>query len=95
MTDVVDTFEYDNIAGSRLSDHVPVKPCKRTGPGGVMQQPIAADALIQNTQVRRLLVGLQPASQHVGPAGVGVSGGQRAVRDAVAEGNDRGGIGRG
>ena len=55
-----------------------------------MEDAVAADALVEDAEVRGLLVGEEAVSEDVGPAGVGVAGAMGSVGDAVAEGDDRG-----
>ena len=75
--------------------HVAVEAGERAGAVAVVQNAVAADALVQHAEVRGLLVGLEARGEDVGPAAVGVAGGVRAIGDGVAEGDDGGGFGVG
>jgi hypothetical protein len=92
VADVVDALHDDEIFHSRLGDDVAVEAGECGGAGGVVEDAVAADALIQDAEVCGLLVGLEAAGEDVGPAGVGVACAVGAVGDAVAEGDDGGGF---
>ena len=93
MADVVDAFEDDEVLDAGLGEDVAVEAGERVGPVAVVEDAVAADAFVEDAEVGGLLVGLQAAGEDVGPAGVVVGGAVGAVGDAVAEGDDGGGVG--
>ena len=93
VADVVDAFEDDEVLHAALVEHVAVEAGERVGAGDVVQDAVAADAFVEHAEVGGLLVGLQAACEDVGPAHVLVGCAVGAVGDAVAEGDDRGGVG--
>ncbi len=90
MADVVDAFENDEVFDAGLGEHIAVEAGERAGAGVVVEDAVAADALVEDAESGGLVVGLQAAGEDVGPAGVGVAGAESAVGDAVAEGDDGG-----
>ena len=92
VADVVDAFEQDEVFDASLGDDVAVEASKGAGAGGVVQDAVAADALVEDGEVGGVLVGLEAAGEDVGPAGVGVAGAVGAVGDAVSEGDDGGAV---
>jgi hypothetical protein len=92
VADVVDALHDDEVFDAGLSDDVAVEAGKCAGAGGVVEDAVATDALVQDAEVRGLFVGLEAAGEDVGPAGVGVGGAVGAVGDAVAEGDDGGAV---
>ena len=65
-----------------------VEAGERAGAGVVVQDAIAADALVEDAEAGGALVGQQAACELVGPATVGIERDEGAVCDAVAEGDD-------
>ncbi len=90
MANVVDALQDDEVLDAGLSEDVAIEAGERIGAGSIVQNAVAADALVEDAEVCGLLVSLQAAGEHVGPARVGVAGAVRAVGDAVAEGYDGG-----
>ena len=93
MANVVDGFENDDVLHARLRDHVAVEAGERAGAGVVMQDAVAANALVKHADVGGLWVGEQAAGEFVGPACVLVYGGEGSVGNAVAERDDGGRLG--
>ena len=94
VADVVDAFEDDDVADAGLGDDIAIEAGEGGWAGDVVEDAVAADALVENAKAGGLFVGLEAAGENVGPAGVGVLGGEGAVGDGVAEGDD-GGVGGG
>src|SRR5450432_3474987 len=95
MTDIVDAEKHDDKLYSRLTQDVTVKSgqswrrekVSELGLGG-MQNPIADDALVENTKVTRWVATLQPLGQMVWPAMVRIDRRVDSVSDGITEGND-------
>jgi hypothetical protein len=47
-TDVVDSFEYDQVAGSRLRDNIEIEARQCIRPQAIVQQTVPSDPLIEN-----------------------------------------------
>lgn len=92
VADVVDALKDDDVFDAGLGDYVAIEACEGVGAGDVVEDAIAADALVEYAEFVGLLVGLEAAGENVGPAGVGVAGAESAVGDAVAEGDDGGAV---
>jgi hypothetical protein len=88
VADVVDAFHDDEVLDAGLGEDVAVESGQCGGTGGVVEDAVAADTLVQNAEIRGLLVGQEAPSENVRPAGVGVAGAVGPVGDAVAEGDD-------
>jgi hypothetical protein len=56
VADVVDGFEDDDVANSGLRDDVAVEASEGARAGSVMEDAVAADAFVEDTDVRGLLV---------------------------------------
>ena len=69
-----------------------VEAGERAGAGVVVQDAIAADALVEDAEAGGALVGQQAACELVWPATVGIERNEGAVCDAVAEGDDGGAV---
>ena len=87
-TEVVDGFEDDEPADAGLRDDVAVEAGEHVGAEAVGEEVIAADALVEDSDVVRCGRGLEALGEGVGPAVVAVGGGGVAVGDGVAERND-------
>ncbi len=92
VADVVDAFHDDEVLDAGLGEDVAVEAGEGGGAGGVVEDAVAADALVEDAEVCGLLVGEEAVGEDVGPAGVGVAGAVGAVGDAVAEGDDGGAL---
>src|SRR5690242_5774897 len=88
VTDIVDALEDNEVLHSSLGEDVAIEAGQSVGAGVVVEDAVAADTLVQNAEVTRLLLCLKAASEHVGPAQVGVARAARAVGNAVAERDD-------
>ncbi len=92
VANVVDALHNDEVLHSGLAEHVAVEAGECAGAGVIVQDAIAANSLIDDAQVRGLLVGLQAVCKYVRPAGVGVARTGCTVGNAVAEGYDSGAV---
>ena len=92
VADVVDAFHDNEVLDAGLGEDVAVEAGEGGGAGGVVEDTVAADALVEDAEIFCLLVGLEAGGEDVGPAGVGVAGAVGAVGDAIAEGDDGGGF---
>lgn len=86
--EIVDPFQQDEMGDAGLRQHVAVEPGKCVGTKAIVEQPIAADPLIDDRDVATLRVGLQAFGQPVGPAIIAVGSAVFAVGDRVAQRDD-------
>ena len=92
VADVVDALHDDEVLDAGLGQDVAVEAGEGGGAGVVVENAVAADALVEDAEICGLLVGLEAAGEDVGPAGVGVAGAVGSVGDAIAEGDDGGAL---
>ncbi len=92
VADVVDAFEQDEVFDAGLGEDVAVEAGEGAGAGGIVQDAVTTDALVEDAEVGGLLVGLEASGEDVGPAGVGVASAVGTVGDAVSEGDDGGAV---
>ena len=89
LLDVVDAFQHDQRPHAADAEHVAVEAGQRVlagaGAGHVEQQPVGADAGVEDAEAA-----VQPVGEVVGPAVVGAGDRADAVGDRVAERHDRG-----
>ena len=92
VADIVDAFHDDEVFDASLRKDVTVEAGQGGGAGDVVEDAVAADALVEDAEIGGLLVGLEAAGEDVGPAGIRVASAVGAVGDAVAEGDDGGAL---
>ena len=92
VADVVDAFKNDEVADAALGEHIAIEAGDCVGSGAIVEEAIAADAFVEDGKVRGFWILLEALGENIGPAAVGVAGGERAVGDGVAEANDGGGV---
>ena len=77
---IIDPFQQDQMGDAGLGQHIAVEPGQRIGAKPVVQQPVAADPLIDDGDVAPLGIGLQPLGDFQPLVGVdipAVFGGRR------------------
>ena len=89
--DVVDPFEHDDVPGSGQGHRVTQEAGLRadTEDNRVGQDPVAADALVDDRMTLSQRAGQEPPGQVVRPPVVGADGGTPAVGDGIPERDDR------
>src|SRR5579875_343078 len=83
--DIIYSLEDDQVADSRLSEHVAIEPGQRVRPKAVKQQPVPANALIEDARVTGGHFTKQTACKVVWPAVVSVGGRTVPVSDRISQ----------
>ena len=65
--DVVEAQVHDDAVNAGNGEHIAIEPCSATGAAEIMQQPAAADALVDHREPWPRRKRIQPRRQQVGP----------------------------
>ncbi|MNB84673.1 hypothetical protein D3C75_315520 [compost metagenome] len=87
VADVIDAFEQDHLVGIGHCDHVAIQPRQRAVAAAVVQQLVAADALVEHHEAVRAGL-LQTLAQSFGPLVERATRGRRALGDGITQGHD-------
>ena len=87
VSEIIDALEHDQPAHAVLREHIAIETRERAWPSHIVQDPVAADAFVQHTDTGRFLIRCEAAGQIVGPTGIAIVRGVRAVGDRIAKGD--------
>ena len=91
--DIVDALKHDDVLHSGLRKNIPIEAGQRVLPDTVNEHAVAADAFVEHGQMSCIKmsgcrVALKARGKIVGPAVVGILGGQGSVCNGIAEGHN-------
>jgi hypothetical protein len=88
-SNVVDSLKDHQVPHSGLRDYVVIESCQSVWPKPVEQQPISADAVIENRDIACAILCLQAFGEDIGPTIVAVCSGPMAVSNRIAQSDHR------